>query len=639
MSGLFGWVGLGGRPACRDSLARMATALSGWGEGRSTLWLDGALALGRFETGPAGTACVAHPLPSGGWLWASSRLCNRDELAGALAIPAGEALALSDDALLARAYRYWGEDCLDRLEGEWSFAAWHPERAELLLARDHHGNTSLFYYQGPDFLAFAFSLKALLAIPALPRGLDTTQVARLLIPGWGPHPTETPYRDVHRLAPAHVLTVTPGQRRTRRYWRLEDTAELRLGSDAEYIEAFAEIFTRAVRGRLRADEPTGVTLSSGMDSSAVALEAAAALAESGRRLPAYCYVPIHATDGLLPPGRLADESPVVRETAARLGNVDTHWIGASERSPLAGVREVLDTLAQPATGVNNIYWIFSLLATAHRQGTRVLLIGQGGNATLSWWGRGAMARLALAGRWSRLATELRAASEFRGIPVKQLLTSEVLAPLLPASLFSVLKWLMGRETTVASPLLRPDFIQKHRLLERLRDEGRDPHGGISSDSRRNQARVIQPGRNTLMANWHQLGAAHGIEVLDPTFDKRLMAFAWAIPPEQHLRGGGRALVRHAMADRLPDSVLHPRTRGYQSSDLFPRLHASREEIAQALGEVKSSAFAAEVLDLSRLAALVERLEQPPPPSTDTRIQSNLLQALQAGLFLAGHEGR
>ena len=75
------------------------------------------------------------------------------------------------------------------------------------------------------------------------------------------------------------MTVTPQGTRVWRYWRLEDTPELRLTSREEYVEGFLEVYDRAVRDRLRSHRPVGVTLSGGLDSGSVTALAARALGE------------------------------------------------------------------------------------------------------------------------------------------------------------------------------------------------------------------------------------------------------------------------------------------------------------------------------------------------------------------------
>ena len=79
----------------------------------------------------------------------------------------------------------------------------------------------------------------------------------------------TLYDRVLRLPPAHTMTVTKHGLTLRKYWSLDPEREIHLKSDAEYAEAFREIFEDAVKCRLRSAYPVGTELSGGLDSSSV----------------------------------------------------------------------------------------------------------------------------------------------------------------------------------------------------------------------------------------------------------------------------------------------------------------------------------------------------------------------------------
>src|SRR3989441_9917026 len=69
--------------------------------------------------------------------------------------------------------------------------------------------------------------------------------------------------------------------RIEQYWALDPEREIRMKSDAEYAEGFRELFTEAVRCRLRSAFPVGSMLSGGLDSSSVTCTARKLLAQNG----------------------------------------------------------------------------------------------------------------------------------------------------------------------------------------------------------------------------------------------------------------------------------------------------------------------------------------------------------------------
>ena len=72
----------------------------------------------------------------------------------------------------------------------------------------------------------------------------------------------------------------------------------------------------------------------------------------------------------------------------------------------------------------------------------------------------------------------------------------------------------------------------------------------------------------------------GIDLRDPTADRRLVEFCLNVPTDQFLYGGRpRSLALRALADRLPAAVLEERKRGYQAVDWRLNLTAAKDDLA------------------------------------------------------------
>jgi asparagine synthase (glutamine-hydrolysing) len=96
----------------------------------------------------------------------------------------------------------------------------------------------------------------------------------------------------------------------------------------------------------------------------------------------------------------------------------------------------------------------------------------------------------------------------------------------------------------------------------------------------------------------------GIDVRDPTADRRLVEFCLAVPPEQCLANGvTRALARRAFSDRLPPALLEETRKGYQGADWHEGLTASQEQLHRELEAIARCPAAAEALDVRRLIAM------------------------------------
>jgi asparagine synthase (glutamine-hydrolysing) len=98
----------------------------------------------------------------------------------------------------------------------------------------------------------------------------------------------------------------------------------------------------------------------------------------------------------------------------------------------------------------------------------------------------------------------------------------------------------------------------------------------------------------------------GIDVRDPTADRRLIEFCLSVPTEQFFRNGvPRALARAALADRVPAEVLNERRRGLQAVDWHEGMTAARSQILEEIARLEQNGPAVRALDLPHMRRLAE----------------------------------
>ncbi len=171
MSSIYGIFNFDGAPADPSFLAIMRKAIAHYGPDGSGETCVGSVGLGYLllHTTPQGHF-ERQPLTADGLTMVSAgRLDNRKDIYQDCGISASEQATTPDSLLILRAYQRWGEDCPAHLLGDWQFAVWDNRRRTLFIARDHCGNTGLYYYRNPRFFVFASNLMALLALPQVPR--------------------------------------------------------------------------------------------------------------------------------------------------------------------------------------------------------------------------------------------------------------------------------------------------------------------------------------------------------------------------------------------------------------------------------------------------------------------------------------
>ena len=174
----------------------------------------------------------------------------------------------SDTEVLLKAYRRWGVDSLQKLNGMFAFAIWDAERRALFAARDRLGKKPLFYHHRAGHLSFASEMKALLVDPKLARDVDPSAIDAYLTYFYIPAP-RTIFRSIRKLLPGHYLWFEDDRLTTRPYWQLTFGPNGAPETESQALEHLEDLFRESVRRRLISDVPLGAFLSGGLDSSAV----------------------------------------------------------------------------------------------------------------------------------------------------------------------------------------------------------------------------------------------------------------------------------------------------------------------------------------------------------------------------------
>ncbi len=632
MSGIYGIYRWDGAPADPGWLERMRAAMAYYGPDGGGSSIEGPLGMGHLllATNPEDAFERQPVFGVRGPSVSAARLDNRAALLQDFEFSLSEAARVSDRHLAGLAFDRWGEEVCSHLEGDWALAAWDARERRLLLARDACGYATLYYFEGKGFVAFASSLKALLALPGAVREPDRIRLAQVLV-SWQHDAELTAYKGYRRLVWAHAMTVEPGGRtRCWRHWSPEGREPLALGRDEEYEEAFLEHYTAAVRSCLRSQKPVAATLSGGRDSGSVVALAAPILAAQSRGLAAYTSVPWLAADGA-GAKRVGNEWDLAHATAQMAGaNVRHIPVDAAEYGVIEAIEHLLDAHDGPSHAASNHYWLQAITEAAARNGAGVVLSGQMGNAAVSWSGNGS-ALLAFLSGYPATAWRLFLHAE----PNPWLtLKRQALKPLLTPGLREFRRFRHpGKQPWHAYSALHPQAALDLEMEGRMRAAGWDPTFTFSplKDFRFN---FFLPAFGIGTGFWSELGARHSISFLDPTFNQSLVEFVLRVPDDQFRRGGQSSwLFQRAFRNRLPEPVLLGRRKGLQGADAGHRILRELPTVRRCLDSLDSLPEAAELLDLTRMRRCLEDLAAKVDPGTNARAGNILLRGLGVGLFL------
>lgn len=531
-------------------------------------------------------------------------------------------------------FERWGADAPAHFRGAFALAWWDETAERLLLACDPLGLRSLYYARCDDRIAFATSLRALLALPDIPRTLDDAYLAAFLTDVF-PEPGATFYAAIRRVPAACTVAFDPrGASTTREYWRPDWGRRIRLPRDEDYVDEARRLLDQAVRRQLPKSGPVICHLSGGLDSGAVTATAARLTAPA--MVHALTLAPPTGVARPDHPHLITDEREPAASVAALYPNIAWECLSSPDLHPVdENPLRLFLPMGMPCRNAMNIGWFAQSYDRARALGTQVLLCGTFGNMTLTWDGLPGLAAMARCGDWLRLWREVRALARAQGTSPLAVLRSRVLRPLLPPRWQAWLDDVRGRQpkTERYSPI-HPDFARMTDIRARSIAMGHYYPGDTDTMRRRWLTRV-----QTLPGVRSGLMEAFGIELRDPTADLDLLEFCFAVPDEQYCRDGvTRWLARRVLADRLPPLVVNETRRGFQCPEFLHRMTLQRDAIVEGVAALERSPLASRALDVARMKKLAENWPTTVADAPFAEYGAILDRGLHAGRFLRWVEG-
>jgi asparagine synthase (glutamine-hydrolysing) len=499
----------------------------------------------------------------------NGELYNYRELRERLALCGHHFATKSDTEILVHAWEEWGEDCLTELRGMFAFALLDLRgryaRAPLLfLARDPLGIKPLYYTQTAEGFAFASEVRALMASGIAAKRLSQDALTAYLLFGSVSEPV-TLLEGVFSLPPGHhMLLHVPERRRTPRarpWWDPAHSPAARDLKKPQDLPAAAQrlrpLLEDAVHAHLVADVPVGLFLSSGLDSSAIAV--LAARARAGIQSFTLTF-----------PGTPHDEAAMSRIVAERCGTKHSE-IPLDSSAAVSRLDEALAALDQPTMDGINTYFV---AWAAREAGLKVALSGLGGDEIFAGYRTFAdtrhVARLIQVARFvpeslrratAKLLGDLIALRSTRDAGRKA--AAAWAAPdALPSAYYFVRSLFPpGDLARLTEPRFRPSTVGADGVtleptwlgwLERTADEARK----LEQVAATSWLELRTYMTNTLLRDTDSVSMARSLEVRVPLLDTPLVEFVSALPDiARYRRGAHKALLVEALGELLPREIL------------------------------------------------------------------------------------
>jgi asparagine synthase (glutamine-hydrolysing) len=555
-------------PQLLNFAAHMSAPMRLRGPDSSGEWADQAagIALGHRRLAILDLSPTGHqPMPSADGRFVivfNGEIYNFQELRKELEAVGHSFKGHSDTEVLLACFMQWGlQESLPRLAGMFAFAVWDRQERRLHLCRDRFGEKPLYYgWMGRTFL-FGSELKALRAHPAWQGEVNRDVLPLYMRHGYIPAPY-TIYRDVHKLLPGHLLTLSEADLHSQRlaepqaYWSLREVvaagqATPFKGNFSEAVSQLDTLLRRSVAGQMIADVPLGAFLSGGIDSSCVA---AMMQAQSTQRVKTY-------TIGFRE--KEYNEAEQAKAVAAHLGTEHTElYVSAGDALKL--VPRLPQIYDEPFADSSQLPT--SLLAELTRRHVTVALSGDAGDEV--FWGYD---RYKLAERyWRRLACLPKF---FRKSAARALALSSPLLKHLPSSP-------RGRKIIERLPQL-PEAAADRETFYRFgiscwRDEGQ---GVVGASTLPHPFKAASPQMpyvswmayidtltylpDDILVKVDRATMDVSLESRAPYLDHRVVEFAWSLPQSFKFDGRVQKKILRQVLDRyVPRRLVERPKKGF-----------------------------------------------------------------------------
>jgi len=174
----------------------------------------------------------------------------------------------SDSEVFLYLYKLLGISFLDELSGMFSCCLVDRKNQVAYLVRDPHGILPLFIHEADGGLYFASEIKSLLEIPSFEKTIDLEAIHHFFslayIPG-----NKTPFTGIREVEGGELVKIHFGSRpEFITYYKL-DYREDHSIDEKSAVETTRSLLIDSVRRNLVSDAPLGMTLSGGIDTSAM----------------------------------------------------------------------------------------------------------------------------------------------------------------------------------------------------------------------------------------------------------------------------------------------------------------------------------------------------------------------------------
>jgi len=438
----------------------------------------------------------------------------------------------SPQELFAKAYRKWGADCANYINGDFAVVVIDIKKNEVLLFRDHIGARPLVYWHAGSQLIFASHEFGLAKSGLIPVSLSEKKLIDSYFRFRNLY-CETFFLNILKVVPGHWVRYTAdGHSKSTSYWNPEKILKNKTISFEAAVSQLRELIVNAT---LRRMEPCkiGLHVSGGLDSCGVS-----------------SIVADHTSDKSMLVGY--SWTPEIFEDTAE-GVNEREFIDAFSEDKKVSVKylklddyETVKNAILPEFETQHIE--HPVMQMAGKDDVKILFSGWGGDEFVSLSTRGTFNHLFFRFKWGTLLRYIRRIGVKSSICIFRTDVFPLLIPfgLLPVYRAEYTDWSILR-------LLKLSFIRKHwKQLFFHRRKNIFGYGNRTQFMLNLLKNYHLPER---MDSWAINAERYGFEYKYPLLDKDVLEFWFSIPIEYTYKNfQSRLLYREAMKGILTEQI-------------------------------------------------------------------------------------
>jgi asparagine synthase (glutamine-hydrolysing) len=272
----------------------------------------------------------------------------------------------SDSEVLLTSYIEWGEACLDRFNGMWSFVIYDRKLKKVFASRDRYGIKPFYYTLTNEYLAFCSEIPPLLSLFERKPTPDYQSIFDYLVFNRTDQTEKTFFKEVKKIQHGHQFSILNSQFSIVKWYDLKGRVKVTEGF--KNPEEYKALFSSAVGLRLRSDVPVGVCLSGGLDSSSIV----SILLDDYKKKDLKTFSAVYET------GQIGDESDYINEYKGLIN--DMFFITPNAISLENDLQQFVKAHAEPIPSTSP-YAQFQVMKLA-KNNVVVTLDGQGADEEL-----------------------------------------------------------------------------------------------------------------------------------------------------------------------------------------------------------------------------------------------------------------